>query len=318
MAALRRGATRHYAEGDSDVPAVVAAPVPVPVAPAAPSGIGQLLTGQFKSAQQNPESSPATAALGSLADYISRSNRVDAISKGPSMKDRLVNLFGGNQASTAAITQHDAASTALRDPLVQQHLMNNPDEIALAEKNRLGYAQQVQTPAFRKVIETAVAANTAAGANPKVTTDEHPKVVTAAVNHGVTADQAHAALAPRKYTEDEFVNTFKGIPTATFALLFGQQLGHVRTPQEKVATEIFDRLHGGLAEADTKVKALEAQDAELIKQGKNPVHSQSSWFGKSALDIAKAERDARQKVLMDAAASFTGISAKPYPVPGQP
>jgi hypothetical protein len=234
------------------------------------------------------------------------------------MKDRLTNLFAGNQASTAAIAQHDAASTALRDPLVQQHLMNNPDEIALAEQNRLGYAQQVQTPAFRKVIETAVAANAAAGANPKVTTDEHPKVVTAAVNHGVTADQAHAALAPRKYTEDEFVNTFKGIPTATFALLFGQQLAHVQTPQEKVAREIFDKLHGDYATAHNKVLGMEAQDAELIKQGKNPIHTQGSWFGKSPYDVARAERDARQNALMEAAKSFTGISAKPYPVTGQP
>ena len=331
MAALRRGIA-HYAEGDPNVVAPVV-PAPAP-APAAPSGFGQLLRGygtsastgyaagpanpQYAAAAQNPESSPATAMLGQFADYLNRSNRVDALSRGPSLKDRIGNLFFGNQASTAAIEQHDQASQTLKDPLVQQHLMNNPDELKLAETDRLGYATKAQTPEFRKIIETAVAANTAAAANPKVTTAEHPKVVATATNHNVTADQAHAALAPRKYTEDEFVNTFKGIPTATFALLFGNQLQHVRTPQEKVATEYFDRLHGAHATTTSRVNAMIAEDAERVKNKQNPIHSQSPIFGKSPLDIAKEQQAATLKAIMDASAAFTGISAKPYPIPGQP
>ena len=140
------------------------------------------------------------------------------------------------------------------------------------------------------------------------------RVVSAATNHGVTVDQAHAALAPRKYTEDEFVNTFKGIPTATFALLFGNQLQHVRTPQEKVATQYFDRLQGAHATSTARVNQMIAEDAERQKQGKNPIHSQGAWFGKSPLDIAKEQQQATLKALMDAAASYTGISAKPYPI----
>jgi hypothetical protein len=38
--------------------------------PAAPSGFGQLLTGQFKAAQQNPESTPFTALLGGFMNYF--------------------------------------------------------------------------------------------------------------------------------------------------------------------------------------------------------------------------------------------------------
>lgn len=325
--ALRRGIA-HYAEGDANTSADDAAFVadraaqfktqqqamPAP-APAAPSGIGQLLTGQFKAAQQNPASSPATAALGQFADYLSRSTGVDAVSRGPSMKDRLFNLFSGDQASTATIAQHDAASQVLRDPLVQQHLMNNPDELAMAQKDRLGYAAAVQTPEFRKKIEQAVAANTAAGANPKVTTDEHPRVVNAAVKTGATADQAHASLSPHKYTEDEFVNTFKGIPTATFALLFGNQLQHVRSPQEKMANELFDRLRGAHATATQKVDAMMAEDAARKEKGLNPIHSQSSWTAKSPLAIAQEQQKIAEKAILDAAAAFTGVSQKPFQVP---
>ena len=327
MAAIRRGIPG-YAEGNPNTPAdPLGRPTPITrlqdvkagqqaVVDAPPtSGMGQVFAGDFAGARDNPESSPATAMLGQFADYLNRSTRLDAVSRGPSLKDRLGNLFFGNQASTAAIEQHDRASQALRDPLVQQHLMNNPDELKLAETNRLGYAAKTQTPEFRKVIETAVAANAAAAANPKVTPDEHPKVVATATNTGATADQAHAALAPRKYTEDEFVNTFKGIPTATFALLFGNQLQHVRTPQEKGATEFFDRLHGAHADASKRVNDMIAQDAELRKQGKNPIHSQGSWFGKSPLAIAQEQQAATQKAIMDAIASYTGISQKPFQVP---
>lgn len=328
MAALRRGVA-HYQVGSENTTTADATAPPVSSAPAAPanpyfpagmpasqapSGFRQLLGGQFDAARVNPNSSPFTAALGTLGDYLSRSNRVDAVSKGPSMGDRLMNLFTGNQASTAAIAQHDQASTALKDPLVQQHLMNNPDEIALAEQNRLAYAAKTQTPEFRKVIEQAVAANTAAGANPKVTTDEHPKVVSTAVNNGVTADAAHASIAPHKYTRDEFIKATEGMTTNNFRLMFGQQLQHVATPQEKVATELFDRLHGAHADATAKVNSMIAEDAERVKQGKNPVHSQS-WFGKSPLDIAKEQQKAAEKAILDAASSYAGISQKPFQVP---
>ena len=66
------------------------------------------------------------------------------------MKDRLVNFFAGNQASTAAIEQQDAASKALRDPLVQQHLMNNPDEIELAQRDRVAVRSKDSDPRVQK------------------------------------------------------------------------------------------------------------------------------------------------------------------------
>ena len=288
------------------------------------TGFGQLMAGQFKAAQQNPASSPATAALGQFADYLSRSTGLDAVSRGPSMKDRLGNFFFGNQASTAAIEQHDAASKALRDPLVQQHLLNNPDELAMAQQDRVGYATKTQTPEFRKKIEQAVAATTAVAAEsarpdtPVIDPADQPKVVGTMVNTpGVSAAQAHAATNPRRYTRDEFIKTFEGIPTATFALLFGNQLQHVKTPQEKVATQYFDRLQGAHSAANARVNAMIAEDEALRKQGKNPIHSQSSWFGKSPLDIAREQQAASLKAVMDAAAAYTGISQKPYQVPGQ-
>ncbi len=201
--------------------------------------------------------------------------------------------------------------------------MNNPDELALAQQDRVKYAQIAQTPEFRKKIEQAVAANTAVAAEsarpgtPAIPPEDHPKAVSTMLNTGANAAQANAAMNHRKYTEDEFVNTFKGIPTATFALLFGNQLQHVRTPQEKVATEYFDRLHGAHATTTAKVNAMIAEDAERIKNKQNPIHSQAAWFGKSPLDIAKEQQQATLKAIMDASAAYTGISAKPYPIPGQ-
>lgn len=319
MAALNRGIA-HYAEGDENTASSVPTTPTNPYFPTGTptSGFRQLLGGQFDAARVNPNSSPATAAIGQFADYLTRSNRVGELSKGPSMMDRLTNLFTGNQASTAAIAQHDQASQALRDPLVQQHLMNNPDEIAMAEQNRLGYAAQTQKPEFRKIMESAVAANAAAGANPKVTTEEHPKVVSAAITHGVTPDAAHAALAPHKYTRDEFIKATDGMTTNNFRLMFGQQLQHVATPQEKVATELFDRLHGAHADATQKVNDMIAEDAARVKQGKNPIHSQGSWFSDSPLVTAQKQQKAAEKAILDAASSFTGISQKPFQVPGQP
>jgi hypothetical protein len=109
--------------GDASPTNVAPTTTAMPAAP--PTGLGQLLSGfgtsastgyaagpanpQYVAAAQNPESSPATAMLGQFADYLSRSNRVDAVSRGPSMGARVLNFFTGKAGDTT-IADHDAAS----------------------------------------------------------------------------------------------------------------------------------------------------------------------------------------------------------------
>ena len=90
------------APATSTAPADVATPADVaaPAAPAAPSGFSQLMGRQFTEAQQNPESSQATRALATFADYVSRHIRAQNLTNvAPSPLDRLMNVFTGNPAS---------------------------------------------------------------------------------------------------------------------------------------------------------------------------------------------------------------------------
>jgi hypothetical protein len=329
MAALNRGIA-HYQGGTDD-----AQPPVAPVAPAAPSGIGQLLSGvgstllsalpgvrsaptdQYAAARDNPASSPLTSTLGQFADYLSRSTRAQQASAGPSLKDWMGNLFTGDQASTAALTQRAEASRVLKDPVVQHNLMNNPDLLTRAEQDPIKFATVAQEPSFRADLEKAAGVSKAAAANPKVTPDEHKATVDKANNTGVHPDVAHQAVAPHKYTREEFVNTFSKVPTDTFMQLFGNQLGHVVSPQEKAASIFFDKMHDTYAEANAKVKKMEEEDTALTKEGKSVKHSGYVVWGKNAYDTAKDERDKAMKATMDALGSFAGITNKGYVVPQQ-
>jgi hypothetical protein len=339
-AALRRGVA-HYQGGSESVSpddaafvadraasynagrgvqTITSAAPAAPAASAAPSGVGQLFTGDFAGARDNPASSPLTSTLGQFADYLSRSTRAQQAAAGPSLKDWTANLFAGDRASTAALTEHADAAKQLKDPLVQQYLVSNPDQLAIAEKDPRGYAAVSTDPNFRQKMALAVGAHVDAAANDKVTHAEHPKVVSGAVDNNVTSAQSHAALAPHKYTEDEFVKLFSGMPMKQVAMLFGQQMGRVRTPQEKAATEVFDVLHGNFAKANDTVKRMEAEIAEATKNRVSSPHTQAGGFGfgTSPYDAAKAERDKAYSITMDALKSFIGITSKPYPMPGQP
>lgn len=333
MPAIRRGIPG-YAEGNPDTPAdPLGRPTPITrlqdvkagqqaVADAPPTpGMGQVFAGDFAGARDNPESSPATAAVGQVLDYSSRVRRAQNLAGDiASPASRFMNLFFGNQGSTKAIADRDATANAFHDQLMQQYLVSNPDQLAIAEKDPRGYAAVSTDPNFRQTMAQAVGAHVDAAANDKVTHAEHPKVVSGAVDNNVTAAQSHAALAPHKYTEDEFVKLFSGMPMKQVAMLFGQQMGHVRSPQEKAATEVFDVLHGNFAKANDRVKQMEAEIAEATKNKVSSPHTQAGGFGfgTSPYDAAKAERDKAYSVTMDALKSFIGITGKPYPMPGQP
>jgi hypothetical protein len=303
----------HYAEGDAEV--------------APPSGFGQLLRGvgnainpwaapgaaesQFAAARDNPASSPATSTLGQFGSYLGRDIRAQQAAKGPTFGEWLGNIFTGDTQSTADLQDRHNAAVQLRDPAVQQNLISNPDKLAVVERDPRAY---VASPAFQDFIQQAQKANAAAVANPRIASaDEQNKTVDKSINAGVHPDVAHVAVAPHKYTEDEFVNTFKGIPTATFMQLFGAQLAHVRTPQEKAATEFFDQMHGRYADLNDTVKQMEAEDAALAKEGKSKKHDvyKLPFTGKNAYDTAKEERDKAMAATMNALQKF--ISPQSFP-----
>ena len=282
------------------------------------SGAGQLFTGDFAGARDNPESSPATAALGQFGDYVSRVHRAQNLAGDiASPANRLMNLFFGTRASTQAIADRDATANALNDELVQKYLVSNPDQLAIAERDPRGYAIDSTKPEFRQKMTQAVANHVEAAANPRVSQDEHPQVVKDAIDKNITATQAHAAMAPDKYTKEEFVKIFSGIPTATFMEMFGRHLQHVETPQEKAAAEVMDRLHGDFLDKHKRVTDMEADIREANKNKVTSPHVIAPWFGTSPYDAAKAERDKAYTATMEAARSLGGITLKPFAIPGQ-
>ena len=170
MAALQRGIPG-YAEGDSDT-----------------GGFGQLLRGYgqaitnilpgmtsqpvtgFAQARDNPASSPLTSTLGQFADYVTRNIRAqNAAAVGPTGLEWTKNLFAGDRDSTKALQDRATASQQLSDPLVQQYLTTNPDQLSIAERDPRGYGAVSTDPNFRAKMALAVGAHEDAAANDRVT-----------------------------------------------------------------------------------------------------------------------------------------------------
>jgi hypothetical protein len=277
-----------------------------------------LLTGQLSQAQQNPESSQATRALAGFADYVARAHQLRSLASPVSPAAKLVNLFAGNPASDAAIAQQDAtAKTFQEDQLLQQHVMNNPDELAKAVADPHTYAANAQTPEFRQTMQTAVAnhaeAHDPAGiAHPNgsnVIPEDPAKVAQIATTTGLTVPQAHAVTAPHQYTRDEFIKATEGMTLNQAKLLFGAQLGHVATPQEDITKTLF-----GTATGDYLAEKLKSQ--QLIEAGKTLTGSEKSKNTAAVLAQQKIEQQ-KLKALTDMMAPVAGAVAKPVQIPGQ-
>jgi hypothetical protein len=331
MAAQLRRGIAHYQSGEEDVPR----PTPItrlqdvkagqgaliaPAALAAPSGsIGNILTGQYGNVLADPDAS-------ALAQHLARSAQADVaaaqvaqtneraknLAVGPSPVEKLVRGVFGTQADWESIKNRDAAAKALGHPLVQQHLVNNPDHLTRAENDPYGY---VRSPEFSGVLQRTMQADAEVRNHPKVKPEEQQKVAADMVNHNVTADQAAAAMNPRRYTRDEFIKTFENIPTDTFMQLFGAKLQHVPSSQEKAATEYIDRLHGEHLEATKKVNQMLEADAKAEAEKKPRIYGREPLWGQSELAKAQAERATKLQILLDALASHAGIAQKQIQVP---
>jgi hypothetical protein len=319
MAALRRGIA-HYAAGEPDTGAATSFAPGVQATPAtaqapqmlpAQSGSGQLFSGQATAAAQNPESSPATAAIAGFFAHQDLMRRASALATPPSVMEQVANFFAGRQGDTS-LSDRAAAAAALGHPLAQQRFMDNPGELAKAEKDPAGYAQD---PDFKQYMQNAAAIHAAAHdpggivhPDGSIKLPENPAAVArAAITTGATLPQALAGTAPHQYTEDEFVKTVSKMPVKVAEMLFGAQLAHVATPQETLTHKYFGALEDDLNEAKKKRQALEA----------DPAASQAPFWGTSRLAAAQAEEAKRRQIIMNALAPIVGAAAKLYEVPPQ-
>ena len=107
-----------------------------------------------------------------------------------------------------------------------------------------------------------------------------------------------------------------GAPLEVVKMLF-PELSHIVSPEEALEKGFFTKLHGDYQDATAHLKELEAEDQELIKNHKNPVNSQTSWFGygKSKIDIARERQQKALTAYMDAIAARIGISTKYQAIP---
>jgi hypothetical protein len=288
--------------------------------------------GRYAEAIANPQSSPATVALAQAGSAISdaysrfaehqdKLSRVSTVAAPPSNIERFINLFAGNQASTAAIAQRDAVSQALSDPVVQQHMMTHPDALAAAETDPIKYSQTVQDPNFRNYMLAAAQthANVLNGIShtdgqgtigPKMA--ESPAAVTRlAVTTGASPAQAHAALEPHQYTRDEFIRANSGISMKAAQMIFGPALAHIPTPQEQLAKDYFGRLQGDYNKSTSELQALIDEDKKRTDQGQKAQN-------KAAIAAKTKETQQKWNALMGPQAAYVGATGKPYPIPSQP
>jgi hypothetical protein len=325
MAALRRGIP-HYQTGAEDTPAPVATLVspeqvaqslsavrqsPI-AASAGPSGAGQLFSGDYSGALNNPESSAATRAYATKMIMDDRATRVRSLQQEPLWTERWMNFFGGNPATDKALADRTAVAQVFKHPLVQQHLMSDPNALAMAEQNRFGYAHELQNnPKFGEHIQAAVGRHAEIQQNPKpIPLERHPQVAeTMRAVPGATADQVNASMAPHEYTKEEFRRAMLGAPLQVVHALF-PEFSHVITPEEDLTKSYFNALHSDYKSAIGDRVRLEAEDAALKEAGKPQIHSYKPWFGQSHIEAAKELEAKKLKAIKDAIEAKIGITGK--------
>lgn len=277
---------------------------------AAPGTAGR----DFTAAAQNPEASQATRAIADAFNTFADTRRLNVLGQAPTGIERIINMFGGDQRSDADLAQRDFTSNVYRnDDLTRQYLMTDPRALALAESDKHGFAQQVQDPGFRQIMQQSVANYNEAANHPKVASEDHQPVVDAMNNVGVNADTAHAALRPHQYTRDEFIAATEGLSLKKAQLLFGAQLGHIVSPEEKASTEYFDKLHGDWAKKDQDIQKMINDDAKAAAEGRPQLNSAKWFWGESNIERAQKEKEAITRNILEGLKVRGGVAAR---VPG--
>lgn len=231
--------------------------------PGESTGFGQLLRGQLQVAQQNPEASPATAAIAGFLDQQNKMRRASAVATPPGPLEWMYHLFAGRQGDTS-LSDRAAAATTLGNPVVQQHLINNPDHLAAAEQNPVAY---VQTPAFKQAMQTAVnnhvqAANGIPQPDGTLKTSDDPGGLARLANTaGATVDQTHPFHESHNYNDDELVRAISSIPKGVVNRILEAQFGRAPSVQEQITQATYAALQ---ADYTNKQKAF--NDALALKK----------------------------------------------------
>lgn len=338
--ALRRGIA-HYQEGVSEVPqpnrafladraadpnagrgvlpvappgaTVASAPIPAPgMEPHVRSGATQLLstipfTGErdrFAAAERNPESSPFTAYLARINREADAAGRARDAAMGPGLLEQGLNFFFGNKAERQVLDEQNAVSRVLQHPTVQQHMRNDPNALAAAEKDPAGFSQVVQLPEYIKHMEATQKLYADAQNHPRI----HPSDVSTTAGKaraaGTTVGEAHTSVAPQNYSRDEFINIVGNMPTRTVLALFGPSIAHNADPRTIATKKYLGGLQDEFDRADVVYRAMLD----------DPTSGTTGLFGgESRLSKAKAERDKRWDQLLKGQARIAGAASKSFP-----
>jgi len=331
MAPLKRGVAR-YADGTPDVSAPDASQVPTPApAPVSgltafrqmlgdaigmrgraaqvpvstvgpPSGASQLFSGDYSGALDNPQSSAATRALAGFMNDQEKAARIGRLQQGPLGIERVINFFGGNATSDKVINDRIEAANTFNNPAIQQHLMNNPDEISMAEHDPVSYANTIQLPQFQQMIQASAAAHAAAndpnGINGRSVANP-TKTANTIIQNNVSPEDAHLATDHHQYSDAEFVDAVSKMPTRTALALFGPYIQRAAgmTTQEQVARQIFNTVGAKINKFTADKAALEAQD-----KVKN----------KAAIDALEAQRVKAINDFMEYGKQYGGITQRGF------
>jgi len=282
---------------------------PAPVSTVGPpSGVGQLFSGDYGGALDNPQSSAATRALAGFMNDQEKAARIGRLQQGPLGIERVINFFGGNAASDKVINDRIDAANTFNNPAIQQHLMNNPDEISMAEHDPVSYANTIQLPQFQQMIQASAAAHAAAnnpnGINGRPVVNP-TKTANTIIQNNVSPEDAHLATDHHQYSDAEFVDAVSKMPTKTALALFGPYIQRAAgmTTQEQVARQIFNTIGEKINKATAAKEALEAQD-----KVKN----------KAKIDEWEAQRVAAIKEFMEYGKQYGGITQRGFAMPLEP
>lgn len=275
-----------------------AAPDVTPAAPDGRSAFSQLSHGQFTEAQQNPAGSPATHALARFADFLDKSHRVGNLGTAPSPHEKLMNVFAGDDRSTADIAQREGLAREYQNPALRQHLFNNPDELTMAERDPAGYLGT-----FKTLMGKAQQVQAAVQSDPNAHRDDHHKIIDGVLRTGESPSQVNAAVAPHRLTADEFVNATRGLTWQGLEMLYGPRIRANADPKNVMAQTFFK----------TSTKEYEDVNNQLSDMFAKTTPAQRAsgwWSGKSEYDKLVERRDALRKALMSSIGEYIGAAAK--------
>jgi hypothetical protein len=288
-----------------------------PITSGSPLGsIGDLLTGGYANVLANPNASAFSQYLAQSAqDRINaQMNRwqIQNLTTGPSNAEKLVKGLFGTQADWKNIQDRDAAATALGHPLAQQRLLNDPNELAKATQDPVGYSQ---SPDFTQYMKTAVdnhnAAHDPGGVmhpDGSVKIPENPyKLARVTTTTGATLPEALASTEPHQYTREEFANIVGKMPVKMVEMMFGHQLAHVATPQEDVTKTLFGTYTNDFL-------AEHAKTNQLMEAGKTLTGSEKAKNMAAIIEQQKREKEKRD-ALMNAMSAPAGVGQKQFPLP---